>query len=65
MNVLPTLRQCLIDTPVPHLRVIARMWGLEVQTKRPLEIAAELAQYLADLFHECATEQRPDVCRLD
>jgi hypothetical protein len=27
------------------------MWGLEVQTKRPLEIAAELAQYLADPAH--------------
>ena len=26
---------------------------------------ADLAQYLADLFHECATEERPDVRRLE
>lgn len=26
---------------------------------------ADLAQHLSDLFHECATEERPDVCRID
>lgn len=51
MAVLPTLRQSLIDTPMPHLRLIARMWGLEVLSKRPLEVAAELAQQLADPAH--------------
>jgi len=32
----------------------------------PASVAeADLAVYLADLFHECATEERPDVRRLD
>lgn len=51
MEPLRTLRQCLIDTELAHLRVIARLWGLEVEAKRPLEIAAELAEALADPAH--------------
>lgn len=43
-----TLRQCLIDTELAHLRVIARLWGLQIKAKRPLEIAAELSGMLAD-----------------
>jgi hypothetical protein len=43
-----TLRQCLVDTELAHLRVIARLWGLEVKANRPLEVAAELAQALVD-----------------
>jgi hypothetical protein len=32
----------------------------------PASIAeTELKQYLADLFHECASEERPDVRRLN
>ena len=32
----------------------------------PASVAeADLKQYLADLFHECATEERPDVRRLE
>jgi hypothetical protein len=32
----------------------------------PTSVAeADLAVYLADLFHECATEERPAVRRLD
>jgi hypothetical protein len=46
-----TLRQCLIDTQVAHLRVIARLWGLELKTSQPLEIAAELAEALTNPTH--------------
>ena len=46
-----TLRQCLIDTKLTHLRVIARLWGLELQANRPLEIAVELSKSLADPAH--------------
>ena len=32
----------------------------------PASVAeAELEQYLSDLFHECATEEHPDVRRID
>jgi hypothetical protein len=48
MQPLPTLKQCLIDTDVTHLRVIERLWGLEIKAKRPLEIATELAVALSD-----------------
>lgn len=46
-----TLRQCLIDTELARLRVIARLWGLEIQASRPLEVAVELSKSLADPAH--------------
>jgi hypothetical protein len=55
MESLPTLRQCLVDTELAHLRIIARLWGLEVKAGRPLEVAAELAQLLADPAHAADT----------
>jgi len=48
MEALRTLRQCLIDLELPRLRVIARLWGLELQATRPLDIAAELSQAMTD-----------------
>lgn len=51
MEPLRTLKQCLIDIELAHLRVIARLWGLELQASRPLEIAAELALALANPAH--------------
>jgi hypothetical protein len=48
MEPLRTLRQCLVDTELAHLRVIARLWGLEVKATRPIEVAAELAKTLVD-----------------
>jgi hypothetical protein len=48
MEPLRTLRQCLVDLELPRLRVIARLWGLELQATRPLDIAAELAQAMTD-----------------
>ena len=55
MQPLRTLRQCLIDADLAHMRVIARLWGLEVAASRPLEIAAELAESLADPQHAAHT----------
>jgi hypothetical protein len=61
MEPLRTLRQCLIDTELAHLRVIARLWGLEVKASQPLEIAAELAASLADPAHAAhAWQALPD-----
>ncbi len=51
MNPLRTLKQCLIDTELVRLRIIARLWGLEVKASRPIAIAAELAQALAEPTH--------------
>jgi hypothetical protein len=48
MEPIRSLRQCLVDTELAHLRVIARLWGLEVKASRPLDVAAELAQALAE-----------------
>jgi hypothetical protein len=48
METLPTLRKCLIDTELARMRVIARLWGADAQATRPLELAAELAQYMSD-----------------
>lgn len=55
MKPMRTLRQCLIDTELTHLRVIARLWGLDVKTTRLLEVAAELAEALADPQHAAHT----------
>jgi hypothetical protein len=55
MEPLRTLKQCLMDTELTHLRIIARLWGLEVKATRHLEIAAELARSLADPAHAAET----------
>jgi len=61
MEPLRTLKQCLIDIELAHLRVIARLWGLELKASRPLEIAAELALALANPAHAADTwEVLPD-----
>jgi hypothetical protein len=41
----------LIDLDLARLRVIARLWGLEVQGTRPREVAARLAEALTDPSH--------------
>ena len=46
-----TLRQCLVDTDLVRLRVIARLWGLEVKGSRPIEVAAGLSESMADPAH--------------
>jgi hypothetical protein len=64
MEPLRTLNQCLIDVGLVRLRIIARLWGLEVKATRPLEIAAELAQALgvpahaADLWRSLPEDER-------
>jgi hypothetical protein len=55
MKPIRTLRQCLIDLDLARLRVIARLWGLEVQATRPREVAARLAEALADPAHAADT----------
>ena len=50
-----TLRQCLVDTHLARLRVIARLWGLEVQGSRPIEVAAGLSESMADPAHAADT----------
>jgi hypothetical protein len=45
----------LIDLDLARLRVIARLWGLEVQATRPREVAARLAEALADPSHAADT----------
>jgi len=51
MEAFPTLGQCLIDTGLARLRIIARMWALEVTATRQVETAMELARALADPSH--------------
>jgi len=46
-----TLRQCLVDTDLARLRLIARLWGLEIAATRPLDIVDELAAALGDPQH--------------
>jgi hypothetical protein len=48
MEDFPALGQCLIDTGLARLRVIARMWGLKIKATRQVESAMELARELAD-----------------
>jgi hypothetical protein len=55
MEALRTLKQCLIDIELAHLRIIARLWGLELTASRPLELAAELALALANPAHAADT----------
>ena len=55
MESLPTLRQCLVDTELVRLRVIARLWGVDVEANRGFEIAAELAQYMTTPAHAADT----------
>lgn len=58
---LRTLRQCLIDTELPHLRVIAQLWGLDVEARRAPDIATELAEKMANPTHAGYTwEKLPD-----
>ncbi|MCP4519528.1 MAG: hypothetical protein GY824_30395, partial [Delftia sp.] len=51
MKPIRTLRQCLTDLEMTRLRLIARLWGLEIQAIRPLKVAASLAESLADPAH--------------
>jgi hypothetical protein len=51
MQPLPTLKQCLLDTEVVRLRLIARLWGLEVTAGSALDMAEELTRALADPQH--------------
>ena len=51
MEAFPTLGQCLIDTGLARLRIIARTWGLEVTATRQVETAMELARELAKPSH--------------
>ncbi|HHH40509.1 MAG TPA: hypothetical protein ENK56_00730 [Chloroflexi bacterium] len=38
------LGECLLDTDLTHLRIIARLWGLELKAGRQREAALELAE---------------------
>jgi hypothetical protein len=48
MQAFPTLGQCLIDTGMARLRIIARTWGVEIAATRQVEAAIELARDLAE-----------------
>ena len=48
MQAFPTLGQCLIDTGMARLRIIARTWGVEIAATRQVEAAIELARELAE-----------------
>jgi hypothetical protein len=41
---MPLLRQCLLDTYLVRLRVIARFWEIELTARRQREVALELAE---------------------
>jgi len=41
------LHQCLLDTDLVRLRVIARFWDVELTTKRQRDVAAQLAEAMA------------------
>ena len=41
------LHQCLLDTNIVRLRVIARFWDVELTTDRQLDVAAQLAEAMA------------------
>jgi hypothetical protein len=45
----------LVDTELVRLRVIARLWGVDVEANRGFEIAAELAQYMTTPAHAADT----------
>ncbi len=47
-----TLRQCLIDLDLVRLRLVARLWGLEVAATRQLDIVDELTVALGDRQHQ-------------
>ncbi len=51
MTHIRSLRQSLTDIELARLRVIARLWGLDVATHRPLDIAVELAALMGDPAH--------------
>ena len=51
MTHIRSLRQSLTDIELARLRVIARLWGLDVATHRPLDIAVELAALMGDPVH--------------
>jgi hypothetical protein len=42
-----TLQQCLLDTDLIRLHVIARFWDVELTTSRQRDVAAQLAEALA------------------
>jgi hypothetical protein len=42
-----TLHQCLLDADVVRLRAIARFWGVELTAHRRREVAAQLAEAMA------------------
>nr|HID12803.1 hypothetical protein [Anaerolineae bacterium] len=42
-----TLHQCLLDTDLVRLRVIARFWDVELTTSRRRDVAAQLAEAMA------------------
>jgi hypothetical protein len=54
MQAFPTLGQCLVDTGMARLRIIARTWGVEIAATRQVETAIELARELADASNAAA-----------
>ncbi|MEE9618108.1 MAG: hypothetical protein V3T90_14045, partial [Anaerolineae bacterium] len=42
-----SLHQCLLDTDLVRLRVIARFWDVELTASRQRDVAAQLAEAMA------------------